>query len=580
MSAAVSLPPEQPANDAGAPRAQIALKDLRHCHKEYDDKLFTKIEDLYEAGWKLLAKARDYIPASNFEATKSYDHRLKLATCLPYFGQIVDQFASDLFSQPVNVIPAGDAKNPQTPGEYPDCDYYTAFAKDADGGGQSLSEILSGVVKTALKLRRAYLFVDAPELPRDAPAPVNRAEEDASDLRRCYVYELPPLELIDWKCDRKGEYEWLVTHSMDEEQSSPASLRTTVREIFTIWTRGKSKDDGASWARYVAEYDPNQPPDDTLLVGLDDNDTTSFRRIPILKLELSKGLWVGNKVGTQQLEHWRRRSELIGSESRSCHAIPTTFLGPEMSATGFNLPGEKQQDPNRGANPVAEFKSRGTVRLGSDDRFEFVEPAGKSYALIDKELDGLKDEMFRVVHMMAASVKNTPGSLGRSGLSKQKDGEATAKVLSALGEKVRGLCLRTYDTISKARSEDVVWVAHGLDSYEVDDREQVIEESLALQEVAIPSPTFKKEHAKRIVGKLVPNLPPATVAQIAEEIDEGVDALKDEADAEVEATGAERDARVKEAKNPTPPVINVPGAGGPPKPGGPPAAKKPPPPKS
>ena len=526
--------------------------DLTACHKEYDRELFTQLEDLYEAGWRILQKARTYLPQSNFEVNQSYDYRCKLASCLPYFAQIVDQFSSDLFSQPINVTPAGDAENPNTLGEYPDEDYYSKFAKDADGGGKPFAEILSDALVTALKLRRAYLFVDAPT-GDEVEAPSNLAEEDSKGLRSCYVYELPPDQLIDWKLDRKGEYEWLVIRTLDEDRVEPATTRVTVRECFTIWTRGEDEKSGARWARYVAEYEPDKPPDEKDLVKLEDWDDTSFPCIPILKLELSKGLWVGNKVGTQQLEHWRRRSELIGSESRSCHAIPTTFLGPEATAPGADMPSEIQQNPNRGSAPLAEFRRRGSMRLGAGDDFKFVEPEGHAYALIDKELDSLKDEMFRVVHMMAASVKNTPGSLGRSGLSKQKDGEATTRVLTALGAKVRTLATRTYDTISKARKEDVVWVAHGLDSYEVDDREQVLEESLELQMVNVPSPTFKKEHAKRVAGKLVPHLPPATVAQINDEIDKGVEDL-DKIDK------IEKDAHVDELLNPQPPMVVAPGA--------------------
>jgi hypothetical protein len=529
------------------PADQLVYEDLLQEHAEYDRKLFTRIEDLYEAGWKLLGKAKDYLPKAPAEKDKDHDYRCQTATCLPYFAQIVDQFASNLFSQPLNITPAGDAKDPTTPGEYPDEDYYTKFSKDADGGGQPLLEILSSVVKTGLKLRRAYLFVDAPDQADDAPTPANRADEDASGLNRCYVYELPPLELIDWKTNKQGEYEWCVTHSVDQARESPATPRNQIRETFTVWTCGDG-DSSARWARYVIEYDPKNPPQAKDMVKLEAHADTSFPRIPILKLEFSKGLWVGNKVGTQQLEHWRRRSELVSSESKSCHAILTTFLAPEMSGAGFNLPSEAQTNPNRATNPRAEFNARGAARMGAEDRLEFVEPEGKAYTIIHTDLDNLKDEMFRVVHMMAASVKNTPSSLGRSGLSKQKDGEATAAVLTAIGEKVRGLAVRIYDTISKARDEDVVWVPHGLDMYEVDDREQVLEEAVSMQLVDIPSPTLKKEHAKRVSSKLVPNLPPATVAQINQEIDTGVEALE-------KVAQIEQKAHIDEVLNPPAPVI-------------------------
>jgi hypothetical protein len=94
-----------------------------------------------------------------------------------------------------------------------------------------------------------------------------------------------------------------------------------------------------------------------------------------------------------------------------------------------------------------------------------------------------------------------------------------------------------------------MWVPHGLDTYENEDREQLLEESIALQAVDIPSPTFRKEHAKRVARKLVPNMPPASIAKMDAEIEDGVD------DQEA-LRSLEHDASVDEIKNPPPPAIH------------------------
>jgi hypothetical protein len=201
---------------------------------------------------------------------------------------------------------------------------------------------------------------------------------------------------------------------------------------------------------------------------------------------------------------------------------------------------------------------------GKDDKLTFAEPDGRAYHVIDQQITALKDEIFRVCHQMAASVTPTAGALGRSGLSKQKDGESTAKVLGALGQIVRQFTRGVYDLIAKARKEDVVWAVHGLDSYQTDDREQVIEEALALDAVAIPSKTFRIEHAVRVAQKVIPGMPPDTIAQIRGEIVDGVEA-------EHEMDELERDAKKDEIENPTPPVIAAPGGPGvPPKQAAPP----------
>jgi hypothetical protein len=526
----------------------IPYKVLKQTHPEYDAVRLQQIEDLYEGGWAIMRKAEAYLPKLAMEHPEQYSTRCSTSSYQPYFGQILDQFVADLFTQPLSVLPAGDKDNPNTPGKAPADDFYTDLAKDMDGEGTGLEELASDVLTTALKHRRAYVMVDAPKV--DGPAPASLADEDATGANRFYAYEVPPGQVIDWRIDKDtGVFAWVILATRDQERMAPTGSRDTVRESYTIW----SANDGgnASWVRYDVSYDPNNKPNEDDLIAPADTGDTSFKRIPLLTFEIPKGLWVGNKIGPQALEHWRRRSSLIGAENRSCVAIPWVALGPEMPSMGESN-SEAQEDPNRGRDPVRQFEQRGFLALGHQDKLEFAEPKGHAYEIIDKQCEGLKEAMFSVNHQMAASIKPTGAALGRSGLSKQKDEDKTSKVLGAMGRVVRTFATDVYDVISKARGETIVWVAHGLDTYEHDDREQVLEESLQLQAVNIPSATFRKEHAKRVAGKLVPNLPPATVAQINDEIDSGVDDDEEIRDLKKDA---EKDAIV----NPPPPV--APGAG-------------------
>lgn len=512
---------------------------IRQRHPDCDDKLYEQLEDLYEGGWVIQAKAKKYLDKLQFEHAKRHEARCKTASYQPYFGQIVDQFVADLFTQPLSIHPPGDADNPNTPGDYPDKDYYTALAKDLDGDGNELAAVAADVLTTALKHRRAYIMVDAPDVDDDF---ANKAEEDAAGASRLYAYEVKPKHVIDWKADKHGSFEWAMLWYKEQERNSPTGKRDEITETFTLWTLDENASK-ARWARYKITYTPDKQPRDETLVVLDDEKVSSFDRIPLLCLKLPKGLWVGNKIGTQALEHWRRRSQLIGAQAVSCVAIPVAKLAGEMPAVGESLPSEVAQNPNRGRDPVAQFEKTGFVALGDKDSLDFAEPNGHAYEIIDKQLDGLREAMYAVNHQMAASVRGTNTALGRSGLSKQKDHESTAKVLGALGRYVRRLFVRLYDTIGKARNEPVEWVAHGLDSYEADDREQVLEESIQIQQVAITSSTFRKEHMKRVAAKLVPNLPPATMAQIADEIDEGVEQVQ-------EVKDLEQDAKKEQLKNP------------------------------
>jgi hypothetical protein len=74
-----------------------------------------------------------------------------------------------------------------------------------------------------------------------------------------------------------------------------------------------------------------------------------------------------------------------------------------------------------------------------------------------------------------------------------------------------------------ARGEDVVWTPHGLDKFELEDRDGILKEALAIDAISIPSPTFRKLYKTKLAYALVGNAPPETQDVIRSEIERGVD---------------------------------------------------------
>jgi len=537
----------------------VLYEILAQKNDNYLGRLYETLDDLYVGGYQILAHAESFLPHHSQDTEGSHKDRQQLALYKPYFGQIVDQLASWLFSQEVTVLAAADAEDPETPGEVPDKPFYDKLTKNADDAGTSFAELVKGSVKTALTKRRAIIGADFPRV-EPGEEPQSRIEEDAMGTSRAYLFEVPIEQMIDWETDSKTKaLRWAVLSRVFSSRSSPTVMRSAmVTYEFKVWEIDESG--FAKWSVYSRAYPKDQQPRNEDDIPMTNEGTTSFREIPLFVLELSEGLWVGNKIGPLCTAHFQDASSLRAAQWKSMMAIPVAALGPAIPGIGQALPAEITEDESRLDDPAKQFRERGWVKTGADDKLYFAEPTGSAYNLIADGLESLKDEIFRVVNLMAASVGNGKAQLGRSGVSKQQDKADTAIVLQALGADVSKYAVRIFTAVSRARGEDVKWKTHGLDEFATEDRETLIAEAVAMDQISIPSPTWKKEYKTDIALKLRPNLPPETQEQVRKEIQDGVDQefeVKDIArDAEIEQTKANAaNARARGAAPVVPPAV-------------------------
>lgn len=491
---------------------------LNRKHSSYDEEQYKELKELYTGGYCILKNARHYLPRVLGETESRYIERVQHASYVPYFGQIIDYFVSNLFNQDLTVTPPSDAEHPETPGVVPDETYYSNFYRNADHAGSPFADIVKEAFRDSIIYNRAVVCVDFPSDQNDA---LNLAEEEQMGYANAYAYYVPANDLINWKYDDYGNLEWCIIKCTREDTKDPLSDVLLCRDEFKVW---KMVDGFAVWEKYEVTYPVGQRPqmtDDIPKVG---SGSTNFKNIPALILEIPEGLWVGNKIGPLAKEHFRRRSMLNSAESKSLVSIPVAALGPEVGAFQGTLPSEAQQDPHRGDDPVKKFRTEGYIVTGSEDKIYFAEPSGTSYQIVDRELQELRDEMFRVVHQMAQGVTSSSGSaVKRSGLSKIKDAEATVIILGEYGRLARRFAEKIYKTISDARKEDVSWVARGLDTFEVDQRQQVIDEATKIDFINIPSVTFKTEYKTQLAFQILGNTHSNIQQAIRDEIREGVE---------------------------------------------------------
>lgn len=541
----------------------MLFKILMQKNPAYDESSWREQDILYEGGIRAMRAARDFIKPLDGEKAQRYEDRIRLVAYIGYVAQVIDFFCAALFSSGLDVTEAADADDEETEGEpAQESDFWRAFAKDADRKGLGFSSVMREAVRCALLKKRALVACDFPD---PGVKPTSRLEEKQLGADRGYCYNLDLEKLVDWELDDEGKLDWAILYEKNVERPSPKAERKLETHCWTIWTRGTAPDidptalraldeanesgdvtaasnilrtlqkkadagrgDKARWERYefTCPIGWNDFRPDLDIPKVDEGET-SFLEIPILVLELPAGLWAGNFLGPMAVEHWSRRSALVGAEARNMTATTFVSLGKDDGGLGADVLDDatKRALRDRGVDVVVP----GTMGV--------AEPMATAYDVIQRDLKDLKDEIFRVAHQMAMSVDNTAGSMKRSGESKQQDKKDVDVVLGALAVFVKTFAVRIYGVLAAAMGEtDVVWTPRGLDKFVGEDRAELTQEGINLEIIsdAIPSPTWQKETKTQFALRWTPNLDPTTQDTIRMEIAAGVDVHQELKDAQLD----------------------------------------------
>lgn len=483
---------------------QPTFRVLSQTHSDYAGPLWSRIGLLYRGGWSVIDNAKLFIERAPRERGDYYEWRCKMTSYVNYFARLVGYLTGSLFNQTLVMAPAKDAEDQAE--TLPDPEFYEAFATNCDTVGTDFSQFVRLALTDALVYRRALVQVDLPvarTMP-DGEPPQNLAEQDDLGNRRAYVLPLPLEDLLDWEKDSGGRFTWCVLHRIKRDRATPFSNRKAYRHEFKLWTMADGHAHYTVLQTPLVERDDEIKPDDPLEVTVPTR-ATSFEQIPILELELPEALWVGNQAGPLCQEHYRRRSDLIGALCRSLVEIPYVKLGPEIPEVHGALPAERAQDPGRGDDILDRARQEGNVVLGSEDEIGFAGPSGRAFELADKQAKDVRDEIFASVNAMALQIENTASAVRRSGDSKAEDRSAIAVILTFLSAHTREFAQQLMTLVSRARGESVRWNASGLESFDAEDRQQIIEDAAIIETLQIPSRRFHVEARTKAAFAVLPN---------------------------------------------------------------------------
>ena len=447
-------------------------------HPEYKTKrpMWKRYRDLYTGGQEFLKHAAEYLIQRHKEPLEVYAERLQRVFYENYIGSIVDWYAATLFR-----------REPLLSYEGPEAgrNFFGGLTEDCDLRGTHLTDFLRKRLIEALVQGTSYVLVDFPKVSR---AVGTRAEEDELGASRAYLVGYSPENLTNWSYDENGRFEWVVIRAERLQKDNPEQDWN----VETTWTyydktqfktyRRIRKNDEQGEIRQI----------DSGLHGL-----AKQKRVPVFQLELPEGLWLLNRAGSLQVEHFNKSNALSWALTMGLFATPVVYSDRKWN----QIVGESYY-----------------IQLGPDDRFGWTEPEGRVYEIAAQNLVRLQEEIYRICYLSQLGGPLSSG-VGQSGLSKLRDFSATQEVLRAIGDSVKDLARRVLLAIEQAREDELRIDVAGLDEFDIGDFSSELSDAERLLALGIDSPTLRKQVFRRLALKYLCDVRQSVKDEIAAEID-------------------------------------------------------------
>jgi hypothetical protein len=431
--------------------------DIDREHPEYLalKHVWRRYRHLYIGGEQLKLHAQEYLLPRQREPGDVYTERLSRVFYENYIGSIVDWYSATLFrKEPVVTFEGSNATTK---------DFFARLMDEVDLKGTGLSDFFRAQFVESLITGASYVLVDFPRTGKKAET---RAEEDALGASRAYLVAYSAEDVINWNLDLQGNLDWVVIRQklIKKDRVEDADWKTETRwsyydkQTFRIYSRV----------------------DDVVrLVDEGTHALAKLNRVPLFDLRIPEGMWMLNRAGLLQLEHFNKSNALSWALTMGLFAMPVVYSDRDWS----QMVGESYY-----------------IQLGPEDKFGWTEPEGKVFQIAQDNLARLQEEIYRVCYLAQAGGSLTAGGQ-QSGVSKQLDFSITQEVLRAYGDAMKDLIRRVLTSIEAAREDGIAISVTGMDEFDITDFGTELGDAQALLGLGVDSPTLKKEIFKKLALK-------------------------------------------------------------------------------
>ncbi len=464
------------------------MTDINTEHHEYRARhtLWKQYRDLYTGGAQFKAMAGDYLIQRSREPMEIYNERLNRAFYENYIGSIIDWYSATLFRREPVINVEGENETGRK--------FFGAFVEDCDRKCSNLSDFFRKQILEALICGSSYALVDFPRQHRRLQ---NRAEEEAAGAANAYLVSYAADEIINWSTDERGEFDWVVIRTSQLRRIRVEDAEPMVETNWHYYDRENFRSYRQISKPGMFGTSTEASPVELVAEGL--HGLAKQRRVPLFEMKLSDGMWLTNKAASLQLEHFNKSNALGWALTMGLFAMPVIYSDREWG----KMVGESYY-----------------IQLGQQDRFGWAEPEGHVYEIAAKNLERLKDEIYRVCYLMAQAGQTSGEGRPVSGLSKQRDFAITQEVLRGYGDTVKDVMRRVLLAVEQAREDDLQISVTGLDEFDIGDFSSEIDDARKLLELEVGSPTLRRQVYKKLAFKYLCDERQEMKDTIAREIDE------------------------------------------------------------
>ena len=461
------------------------MNEIEREHPDYVSRkaMWRTYRDLYSGGMQLKARATEYLSRRQKEPEDVFGERLSHVFYENYLGSIVDWYAATLFRREPLLTVEGVNENGRR--------FFSEFTEDCDLKGTSLTDLFRRRFVEVLVLGKSFLLLDFPRTEKPAS---NRAEEEALGASRAYLVECPAEDVINWSTDERGNYEWVVIRIDDTAPRAGGKREHDEGNAVVLLRPGDVPD--------LPAAEGGEDPSDIELVAEGRHALAKQLRVPLFELSVSEGLWLMNKAGLLQLEHFNKSNALAWALTMGLFAMPVIYSDREWK----QMVGESYY-----------------IQLAPNDKFGWTEPEGKVYQMAAENLNRLKEEIYRVCYLMTQAGGSLSSPAAQSGLSKQRDFAITQEVLRAYGDAVKDSMKRVLKSIEAAREDGLTIDVSGLDEFDIGDFSGELDDAERLLKLGVQSKTLRREVFKKLSFKYLCDMRQGVKDQISREIDEWLD---------------------------------------------------------